>query len=109
MILGIITIVMNIIFVVVMYRDLYTDHATFADGTERTFHRSPMDRLEVRDRRELFYLQLFFVVVSVIAGILIIAGIKNNIVRIIQAAGSVGSVIMFIIIMVVAGNTHPNY
>ncbi len=109
MILSIVSIIANIGFFVMFKLELFTDHATMVDGSEREYQRSIIDRLEVCDRRELLYLQIFLALVSVITSILILCGIKNNIVKIIQLVSSIASLIMFIIIMIVAAGTHPTY
>ena len=109
MILSIISIVINIVFFIVLKLNLYTDKAHMADGTVRTWHRSPIERLDVAGKNEMFYIQIFLAAVSIITSILILAGVKNNVVRIIQTAALAASAVMFIIIMVTASNTHPKY
>ena len=110
MILGIIAIVINILAVVVMNIEMYTDRAYLpGEETKREWHRSPIDRLQAGDNSILLYLQLFFAAVSTITSILVMVGINNKAVRIIQLISTICSVVMFIIIMIVAGNTHPHY
>ena len=109
MILSIVSIIANIAFFVLVKLELFTDHASFPDGSEREYQRSVIDRLEVCDRRELLYLQLFLAAVSIITSILVLCGIKNNIIKVVQLVSSIASLIMFIIIMIVAVTTHPTY
>lgn len=106
---GISTIVANIVFCFVLRMEIYTDRAHMADGSVHVYHKSPLDRLEVADRYGLFYLQLMFMVISCITGILLICGVKNNIVRIVQLVSSAASIVMFITIMVISKGIHPKY
>lgn len=109
MVLGIVSIVANVLFFVVLNLNLYTDHATFPDGTSRQWERSPIDRLEVADIRWLLYLQIFLAAVSIISAILVIVGINNKVVKIIQLVSMIASAVAFIIIMIVSGSIHPAY
>lgn len=109
MILSIVSIVANAVFFVVLNLEIYTDRAALPDGIVREYHRSPLGRLDVADQRYLFYLQIAISAVSVITSILILCGVKNNAVRIIRLVSSICSLIMFIIIMIVTGNTHVHY
>ena len=108
MILSFISIVANIAFFFFFLLNLFTDKA-LADGTVKTYHKSPISRLEVADKSGLFYLYIFFAAVSIITGILYLAGVKNSVIKIIQIIALACSAIMFIIIMVTAANTHPRY
>jgi len=109
MILSIISIVVNILFIVVLKLDLYTDKIPMPDGDVRTWRGSPADRLDAASKSGLFYLQIFLAAVSVITSILIICGVKNNVVKIIQIASLIASAVLFIVIMVIAQTTHPKY
>jgi hypothetical protein len=79
------------------------------DGLEREWNRSPIERLSLSDQNYLLYLQIALAVVSVVTSILILAGVKNNVVRIIRLVSSIASLIMFIIILIVTNNTHAKY
>ena len=109
MILSFISIVANIAFFIVLRLNLFTDKAHMADGTVKTYHKSPISRLEVADKSGLFYLYIFFAAVSIITGILYLAGVKNSVIKISQIIALACSAVMFIIIMVTAANTHPRY
>lgn len=109
MIISIVSIIANIMFFAVLKMNLYTDKAHMADGTVRTYHRSPISRLYVADKSELLYLYVFFAAVSIITGILVLIGIRNNVIRIVQIIASIGSAVMFIIIMMVTAKIHPHY
>lgn len=109
MVLSIVSIVANVLFIVLLNLNLYTDHATFPDGTTRKWERSPIERLEVADNRWLLFLQIFLAAVSIISAILVIIGINNKVVKIIQLVSMIASAVSFIIIMIVAGTTHPTY
>ena len=106
---GISTIVANIVFYIVLHMEMYTDRAHMADGSVQVYHKSPLDRLGVGDRYGLYHLQLMFMVVSCVTGILLICGVKNNIVRVAQLVSSVASIVVFIAIMVVSKGIHPKY
>ena len=106
---SIISIIVNAIFFVVLNLDIYTDRAPLADGSVREWHRSPLGRLEIADERYLFYLQILFAAVSIITSILVMVGIKNNVVKIIRLVATIASAVMFIIIMVTTNNTHAKY
>lgn len=106
---GVSTIIANIVIFIVLRMEIYTDRARMADGSIRVYHKSPLSRLEVADRRELWFLQLFFIVISCVTGILLLCGVKNNVVRIVQLVSSAASIVMFIVIMVVSKGIHPHY
>ena len=109
MILSIVSLVANVLFFVLLNLDLYTDRAVMADGTTHRWSHSPIDRLDAADMRILFYLQIFLAAVSIISAILVIIGINNKVVKIIQLVSMIASAVSFIIIMIVAGTTHPTY
>ena len=109
MVLSIISIIVNVLFFVVMNLNLYTDRAVLGDGIEREWQRSPLESLYTADKAWLFYLQIIVSAISIISNILVIAGVKNNVVKAIQMISTAVSVIVFVIIMVVATTTHPKY
>ena len=92
-----------------MNLNLYTDRAVMSDGLEREWQRSPLDRLNTADKTWLFYIQIIVSAISIITSILLLAGVKNNVVKTIQMISTAASVIVFVIIMVVATTTHPKY
>ena len=92
-----------------MNQNLFTDRAVMADGTEREWLRSPLDRLYAADKTWLFYLQIILSAISIITNILVIVGVKSSVVKTIQAIATVASVIVFVVIMFVAITTHPKY
>ena len=106
---GISTIVANIVFYIVLHMEIYTDRAHMPDGSIEKHHYSALGRLDIGGRSELYHLQLMFMVISCITGILLICGVKNNIVRIVQLVSSVASIVVFIAIMVVSKGIRPRY
>ncbi|MBR4574440.1 MAG: hypothetical protein IKO16_05980 [Lachnospiraceae bacterium] len=70
---------------------------------------SPVDRLYHAGNNGLINLEVFMMVVSVAAGILMIVGLKNRVVRMAWIIGSIASTVMFIIILIIAGGTHLVY
>lgn len=109
MIINIISIILNIVFFVIINQNLFTDHSVMIDGTQREWQRSPLDRLYAADKAWLFYLQIIVSAISIITNILVIVGVKNSVVKTIQAITTAASVIVFIVIMAVALTTHPKY
>ncbi|MBR5419862.1 MAG: hypothetical protein IK115_01795 [Lachnospiraceae bacterium] len=109
LITGIISIIANVVFFIVLRLDLYTDHAVLGDGETHTWHRSPLDRMYTAGSNTLVDLQFFFAIVSVISSILLMFGVKNNIVRIVQLISTLASLILFICMMIYAGHVHPKY
>ncbi|MBR3308954.1 MAG: hypothetical protein IKG00_03560, partial [Lachnospiraceae bacterium] len=57
----------------------------------------------------LIYLQIVFAAVSIITSVLFLFGVRNNIIKIIQLVSTIGSTIVFIIIMIVTSNLHAKY
>ena len=78
-------------------------------GEIREWHRSPVTRLNIADQSFLIYLQIVFAAVSIITSVLFLFGVRNNIIKIIQLVSTIGSTIMFIIIMIVTSNLHAKY
>ncbi len=76
MLQGIIPIIVNIVYFIVLRTDLYTDRAAMADGSMREWHRSPVDSLYTADKPALLYLQLIFAAVSVITSALVLFGVS---------------------------------
>lgn len=109
MVLSIISIALNVLIFVVLNLNLYTDRAPMPDGSVREWQRSPVSRLDIADQRYLFYLQIALSAVCAITGILVLFGVKNSIVKIIQIISLAASLIMFAVIMIVTGNTHAKY
>lgn len=109
MILSIISIVANIVFFVVLRLELFVDKATLPDGITRTYKWNAFDRLSAADMNWLATLQIALMVISIISAILVLAGIKNNVVKIIRLASLICSAIVFAIIMITSYNTHATY
>ena len=109
MILSIVSIVLSALFFVVLNLELYTDRMPLPDGSYRNWHMTPLERLEAADNRFLFYLQILFAAVSVISAILFMVGLKNNVVKMIRLISLIASAVMFVILMLVSGNTFAKY
>ena len=91
MLLNILSIIVNVIYFIVLRTELYTDRAMLPDGNMREWQHSPIDRLYAADKPGLLYLQLLFAVVSVITGVLILFGVRNDIVRMWGSHSSAGA------------------
>ena len=108
-IFSILAIAANIIIMVVLKLELFTDTATMPDGDTREWHWSAFDRLNVADKNWLGYLQIALVAISVISCILVLVGVKHNVVKIIRLVSTICSAVVFAIILIVSFNTHPRY
>ena len=109
MLMSILFIIINIAYFVVLNINIYTDRAMMQTGEIREWHRSPIARLNIADQSFLIYLQIVFAAVSIITSVLFLFGVRNNIIRIIQLVSTIGSTIVFIIIMIVTSNLHAKY
>ena len=109
MLLSIISILANVAFLIVLNMDIYTDRAMMATGEMREWHRSPITRLGIADQSWLFHLQLVLVAVSIVTSVLVLFGVRSDVVRIIRLVSLIASAVMFIVIMVVTSNTHAKY
>ena len=109
MLLAIISIVVNIAYFVVLNIELYTDRAIMPTGEVREWHRSPVTRLNISDQSFLLYLQIALAAVSVITSVLLLFGVRSSIIKTIQLISTIGSTVMFIIIMIVTANSHAHY
>lgn len=109
MLRSIISIVLNIGYFIVMRIELYTDRAMMATGEMREWHRSPIDRLRISGQTWILYLWIVLAVVSVITSVLMLCSVKQSTVKTVQGISSIASTVMFIVIMIVTGNTHVRY
>ena len=109
MLITILSIILNIAYFVVLNLNIYTDRAIMPTGEIREWHRSPVTRLNIADQSFLIYLQIVFAAVSIITSVLFLFGVRNNIIKIIQLVSTIGSTIVFIIIMIVTSNLHAKY
>lgn len=109
MLITILSIILNIAYFVVLNLNIYTDRAMMPTGEIREWHRSPVTRLNIADQSFLIYLQIVFAAVSIITSVLFLFGVRNNIIKIIQLVSTIGSTIVFIIIMIVTSNLHAKY
>ncbi len=109
MLRSIISIVLNIGYFIVMRVEMYTDRAVMATGETREWHRSPSDRLRISDQTWILYLWIVLAVVSVITSVLMLCGVKQSVVKVVQGVSTIASTVMFIVIMIVTANTHVHY
>ncbi|MBR6470105.1 MAG: hypothetical protein IKS84_06975 [Lachnospiraceae bacterium] len=108
--LYIISVIANAVYFVILRMDLYTDTYHLPDGEMGEHHRSPIDSLYTADNPALLYLQLALMLASVATSLLMIFGVRNNVVKVIQIASTIGSTAMFVIILIYTGNfVHPRY
>ena len=109
MLLSILSILLNIAYVVVLNISFYTDRAPMPTGQFREWHRSPLDRLNIADQSVLFYLQIVLAAVSVITSVLRLFGVRGRALNTVQLISTIASTIVFIIIMIVTSNAHAKY
>ena len=109
MLLSILSIIVNIAYIAVLNIPFYTDRAMMPDGHYREWHRSPVSRLYVSDQPWLYYLEIVFAAVCILASVLILLGVKHKVIRTVQIASIIASTVMFIIIMIVTNNIHAHY
>ena len=105
----ILSIIVNIVYFVVLNLKLYTDRATMPTGDVREWHRSPVARLSISGQSYLFYLQIVLVAVSILTSALLLFGVRSSIIKTIQLVCTIGSTVMFVIIMIVTANSRTKY
>lgn len=109
MLLSIVSLILNILYCVVLNLELYTDRAVMPTGEIREWHRSPITRLQISDKTLFLYLQAAFVVVSILASVLILLGVRNSVVHTVCLVCTIASTVTFAVIMFMTGNAHVNY
>ena len=109
MLLSVVSIIANTIYYIILNIRLYTDRAAMPDGTIKKWHRSPAARLAIADQSALLYIQLVLMSLCMVTGLLIIFGVKNQIIRVVSRISMIASSVMFIIIMIVTANIHVKY
>ena len=109
MLMTILSIIINIAYFAVLNMKIYTDRAMMPSGDVKEWHRSPIARLNIADQSFLIYLQIVLAAVSIISSVLVLFGVRSSIIRTIQLVSTIGSTIVFIIIMIVTSNSHVNY
>ena len=109
MLTTILSIIVNIAYFVILNMHIYTDRAMMPSGEVREWRRSPITRLSISDQSFLFYLQIILAAVSIITSVLLLAGVRSSIIKTIQLVSTIGSMVMFVIIMIVTANSHAMY
>lgn len=101
--------IVNIVYFIILRMELYTDRYRLPDDEFRERTYSALEKLSHADKSYLSYIEIILMVVSVVTSILVLCGVKNNIVKIIQIGSTIASTVIFIIILFVAGNIHLKY
>ena len=109
MLMTILSIIVNILYFVILNLNIYTDRAMMPNGEVREWHRSPITRLNIADQSFLIYLQIILAAVSMITSILFLFGVRSSTIRTIQLVSTIGSTIVFIIIMIATSDSHAKY
>ena len=106
---SIISIVANVVFYVVLRMELYTDSYYLPDGEMHSNRRSPIDTLYSADIPWMLYMQVFLMIVSIATSLLVLFGLRNRVVDVMQAVSILASAAAFVIILIIAGNVHLRY
>ena len=109
MLLNIISILLNALIFVILNLPLYTDRARMPNGVLREWKRSPISRVNIAGRSALLYLQIAVSAACVITSVLLLLGVKNKMLRTVQIISTIAAGLVFIIIMIVSGDSHANY
>ena len=109
MLMTLLSIIGNIAFFIVLKMEIYTDRAMMPNGKVREWHRSPITRLHISGQSFLIYLQIVLAAVSMISSVLFLFGVRSSVIRTIQLVSTIGSAIVFIIILIVTSDSHVNY
>ena len=109
MLMYIVSILANIIYGIVLNMRIYTDSALMPNGDNRVWKRSPITRLYIADQSILLYLQIGFMAISIITGVLLLCKIKNSLIKTVWMISTIASTVIFIIIMIVTSNVHASY
>lgn len=109
MLLTILSMIVNVAYLVILNIAFYTDRAVMPMGGVREWHRSPVARLQIADQSFLFYLQIVLAAVSIISGILLLLGVRRSSMRIIQTVSTIGATVLFVIIMIVTADSNARY
>ena len=109
MLMSILSIIVNIAYLVILNIAFYTDRAKMPTGEIREWNRSPVARLNLSNQSFLFYLQIVLAAVSIIASVLLLLGFNKSLIKTIQLISTIGSTVVFVIIMIVTSNSHVRY
>ncbi len=104
-----VSIIVNPIYVLILRTELYTDTYHLPEGETGVNHRSPIESLYHADQGGLFTLELVFMAVSIMTSILLLCGVKDRVIQIVQIVSTIASTVLFFIILIVAGNVHLKY
>ena len=106
----IISIIVNAVYYYVLNLELYVDRYHLPDGEMGEHSRSPVESLYTADNPALWYLQLLFMLISAATGLLLLFGVNNRIVKIVQIVGTIASTLLFVIILFYTKTSvHPRY
>ena len=109
MLMSILSIIVNIAYLVILNIAFYTDRVKMPTGEIREWHRSPVTRLNLSGQSFLFYLQIVLAAISILTSVLLMFGVRSSIIKTIQLVSMIGSTVIFVIIMIVTANSHVHY
>ena len=84
MLMNILSIIVNIAYLVVLNLAFYTDRVKMPTGEIREWHRSPVTRLSISNQSFLFYLQIVLAAVSIITSVLLFLGFQKSLINFFQ-------------------------
>ena len=109
MMMAILSMIANAAYLVILNIAFYTDRVKMPTGEIREWHRSPVTRLNLSGQSFLFYLQIVLAAVSILTSVLLLSGVRSSVIKKIRLASTIGSTVMFVIIMIVTANSHAKY
>ena len=109
MMMAILSMIANVAYLVILNIAFYTDRVKMPTGEIREWHRSPVTRLNLSGQSFLFYLQIVLAAVSILTSVLLLFGVRSSVIKKIRLVSTIGSTVMFVIIMIVTANSHAKY
>jgi hypothetical protein len=109
MIIGIISIIMNIIYCAVLNLKLFTDRYTLPDGIRREARLSAVDRLYGADMLWLPYLLYVLAAACIIVSVLFLLKAKTRTLKTVCIVCALASTAVFAAAMIAAARTHLHY
>ncbi|MBR5336978.1 MAG: hypothetical protein IK152_03245 [Lachnospiraceae bacterium] len=71
--------------------------------------RNAIDSLFHADMNGLINIEMLFMVVSIISSVMMLFGMSSSALRTVQRVSTIASTVVFVVIMIAAGNVHLTY
>ena len=106
----IISVLVNIVYYIFLRIDLFTDsyHLPGVEGMVVN-RRNAIDSLFHADMNGLINIEMLFMVVSIISSVMMLFGMSSSALRTVQRVSTIASTVVFVVIMIAAGNVHLTY